>query len=68
MSTRLRFVGLDVHKDSVTMAVAEEGRDAAKVFVTVPNEWHAVHKALKRLGAFGRLRCCYEAGPTGYGL
>lgn len=68
MSTRLRFVGLDVHKASVTIAVAEEGREAAKVFATVPNEWNAIHKALKRLGACGGLRCCYEAGPTGYGL
>ena len=68
MSTRLRFVGLDVHKESVTIAVAEEGREAAKVFATVPNEWQAIYKALKRLGAVHRLRCCYEAGPTGYGL
>ena len=29
MSKSLRFVGLDVHKDSIVIAVAEEGREAA---------------------------------------
>jgi hypothetical protein len=29
MNKSLRFVGLDVHKDSITIAVAEEGREPA---------------------------------------
>ena len=68
MSTSVRYIGMDVHKDSITLAVAEEGRDAAREYCTVPNDWPQLLKALKRLGAVSKLRCCYEAGPTGYEL
>ena len=66
MATSVRYVGLDVHKESITLAVADQGRDAAKEYCTVPNDLHHVLKALARLGAKKELRCCYEAGPTGY--
>lgn len=68
MTTSVRYVGMDVHKESITLAVAEDGRDAAKEYCTVPNDLKQVLKALKRLGATSKLRCCYEAGPTGYEL
>ena len=68
MSTSVRYIGMDVHKDSITLAVAEEGRDAAREYCTVPNDWPQLLKALKRLGAVSKLRCCYEVGPTGYEL
>ena len=68
MNATVRYVGLDVHKESITIAVAESGRAAAKQFAEVPHEWAALAKALRRLGPTNRLRCCYEAGPTGYGL
>lgn len=64
----LRYVGLDVHKDSVTIAVAERGRGAAQVFKVVPNERLAILKALDSLGGPSRLSLCYEAGPTGFEL
>jgi transposase len=59
---------MDVHKDSITLAVAEEGRDAAKEYGTLPSDVQQVVKTLARLGAKSALRCCYEAGPTGYEL
>lgn len=62
------FVGLDVHKDSIVIAVAEAGRDSARVVGSVPFEWKALSKALDRLGPRSAVSCCYEAGPTGYGL
>jgi len=64
----VRFVGLDVHKDSITIAVADGDGSAPAVVATVPHELRALFKQLKKLGAFGRLKCCYEAGPTGFGL
>jgi transposase len=63
-----RFVGLDVHKDSIVIAVAEAGRGSARVVGSVPFEWKALSKALDRLGPRPTVSCCYEAGPTGYGL
>jgi transposase len=65
---KTKFVGLDVHKDSIVVAVAEEGREAARVVGTVPYEWKPLRKMLDKLGPPSAVHCCYEAGPTGYGL
>lgn len=67
-SNTMSFVGLDVHKDSIVVAVAEAGRGPARAAATVPFEFNALRKALERLGPKAAVRCCYEAGPTGYGL
>lgn len=67
-SSKTVFVGLDVHKDSIVIAAAEAGRAPARVVATVPSEWKAIRKALERLGDPAAVSCCYEAGPTGYGL
>lgn len=61
----VRFVGLDVHADSIAIAVAEPGRGEPATVGTIPNDTVALLKRLRRLG---RLKCCYEAGPTGFGL
>src|SRR5262245_24782721 len=63
-----RYVGLDVHKDSIVIAVAELGREAARVIGTVGHEWKALSRVLRKLGPPQGVRVCYEAGPTGYGL
>lgn len=68
MSKSLRFVGLDVHKDSIVIAVAEEGRCPAEVYGEILNDWETLRKTLRRLEKGHSLRCCYEAGPCGYGL
>jgi transposase len=65
---RTRFVGLDVHKDSIVVAVADAGRESARVLGSVPFEWKALSKVLEKLGPRCAISCCYEAGPTGYGL
>ena len=68
MSDFIRFVGLDVHADSITFAVAEEGRSEARHLVRLPNDLARLLKSLDRLGPRVSLRCAYEAGPTVYGL
>jgi len=67
MPSTIRYVGLDVHKDTITIAVAV-GKAEAEVVGTVPNAWMAFHRRLKTLGAAKELRCCYEAGPCGFEL
>lgn len=61
----VRFVGLDVHAASIVIAVAEPGRGEPGQLVTIAND---TAQLLKRLRRLGRVKCCYEAGPTGYGL
>lgn len=65
---KLRFVGLDVHKDTVVAAVADGDGSAPQVVGTFPNDTASLVRRLKKLGAGYELRCCYEAGPTGLGL
>ena len=67
MGKDTRFVGLDVHRDTITVAVADEDT-AAHTVGTVPNDSEAVRQLVRRLGPPRRLRMCYEAGPCGYGL
>jgi transposase len=62
------FVGLDVHKDSIAIAVAEPGRAAPRFLGTTGSALAEVEKALSRVGAPPELLVVYEAGPCGYGL
>ncbi|HMB07380.1 MAG TPA: IS110 family transposase [Isosphaeraceae bacterium] len=66
--SKIRYVGLDVHKNSIVIAVADGDRGPATVLATIPNDFVTLGKALHRLGPPASLSCCYEAGPTGYGL
>jgi transposase len=69
MSTSVVYVGLDVHKDSIAIAVARPGRQPAKKWKTMPYDGTRLLKALKMLAPEGQpLKVCYEAGPTGFGL
>ena len=69
MTASVVYVGMDVHKDSIVMAVAREGREPAETWKTIPNDGVRLRKALKTLVKDGEvLRVCYEAGPTGFGL
>jgi len=69
MSASVIYVGMDVHKDSIVVAVAREGREPAENWKTLPNDGVKLRKALKSLTKNGEvLRVCYEAGPTGFGL
>ena len=67
MKSKLRYVGLDVHVDSITVAVAEEGGEARSLG-TIPNTAEALRKLIARLGPSERLRICYEAGLCGFVL
>ncbi len=63
------FVGLDVHKGSIAVALARAGREEPHYLGEIGNRGAAVRKLVRRLSPDGEvLNFCYEAGPCGYGL
>ena len=69
MSKTIRYLGLDVHAETIAVALAEEGRDGeVRSLGTIPNTTDAVRKPVHKLVHAPTLRACYEAGPTGYVL
>ena len=68
MTNITHFVGLDAHKDSISIAVAKAGREPAESRGMIPNDGLKLLKRLDNLGPRDQIVCCYEAGPTGYGL
>src|SRR5919201_5381555 len=65
---RCRFIGLDVHRATIAVAVADDDAPPASYGV-IANEPAAVRKLMTRLGGPDvELRVAYDAGPTGYVL
>src|SRR6266446_4007439 len=62
---RVRFVGLDVHAETIVVAVAETDGEVRSLGV-IPNRAESIRTLVKKLGPAEQLRVCYEAGPTGY--
>ena len=65
--SKVRFVGLDVHAETIAVAVAEPD-GGARALGVIPNRPESIRKLIAKLGPAEQLRVCYEAGPTGYAL
>jgi Integrase core domain len=63
--SKVRFVGFDVHAETIAIAVADAAEDVRSIGV-IPNRAESIRKLAKKLGPADQLRVCYEAGPTGY--
>ena len=66
-----QYVGLDVHKDTIAVALAAPGRGEPHYDGEIAHTPKAVKRLVQRLSAQAggeQLLWCYEAGPCGYGL
>jgi len=62
--SNVRFISLDVHAETIAVAVAEPGGEVRSLGV-IPNRPEPIRRVIKKLGPANQLRVCYEAGPTG---
>ena len=67
MKEKVRFLGLDVHAETIAVAVAEPD-GSVRSLGTIANRADSIRKLVKKLGPVEQLKACYEAGPTGYVL
>ncbi len=64
-----KFVGLDVHKNTIAVSVSEANGGTPRYYGEIPNTPKAIAKLVKSLTAQGEtVSFCYEAGPCGYGI
>ena len=66
----ITYIGLDVHKETMAVALAEAGkRNEVREYGKIANTPAALKALTTKLARGGReLRFCYEAGPCGYGI
>jgi transposase len=64
-----KFVGMDVHKATIAVAVAEAGGGEVRYGGEIANTPEAIAKLVRQLRkGDAQLAFCYEAGPCGYGI
>ena len=62
------YLGMDVHKESITIAVLPGGAKTPTRLDRLPNDLAKLKKWLERIARDGELRACYEASGAGYVL
>ena len=66
----VKFIGMDVHKNSITIAIANQGRRGpARTYGAIDNDLGALDKFCRKMvSTASQLQFVYEAGPCGYGI
>ncbi len=65
---KVKYIGLDVHKNSISIATADQGRDAeVRYYGKIGNDMDQLMKVFRKFISQGyELKCVYEAGCCGY--
>ncbi len=62
------YLGMDAHKESITIAVLPDGAKTPTRLDRLPNELPKLKRWLERVARDGEIRACYEASGAGYVL
>lgn len=70
MGKMIMNIGLDVHKNSISIGIADDGRNGeVRYYGKIDNNMNQLDKVIRKLISKGAtLRFAYEAGPCGYGI
>jgi transposase len=60
---------MDVHKETIAIAIAKDGRGDPAYYGEIANNGEALRKMVKKVASNGeKVSFCYEAGPCGYDI
>lgn len=65
-NTSVVYVGMDVHKETVNIVAYKGNEERPSIVVEKKNREYELRKYFTKLQQKGSLRCCYEAGPSGF--
>jgi len=70
MTKKVKYIGLDVHKNTISIGIADQNRDGeVRYYGQISNDIKVLSKVLRKIIAQGfELKCVYEAGGCGYYL
>lgn len=69
MKQFIKYVGLDTHKDTIAVAIADASGGKPRFYGEIANTATALSKLMKEISPTGEVvSWCYEAGPCGYGI
>jgi len=68
MDKPIQFVGVDLHQDTVTVAVLPEGAAECRRVETLANDPARLRRLMQRVEEAGPVHACYEASSCGYVL
>lgn len=69
MNNYSKYVGLDVHKETIAVAIAKTGSQEVMFYGEIENKPETIEKMAKKMSTHReQVLFCYEAGPCGYGI